>query len=54
MDYLEFVLKASPFFGLFLVLFLRLEHRLTRIEVDITWIKKGLNGCPPNSEKNTP
>jgi hypothetical protein len=41
--------------GLIMVIlyFLSIEKRLTRIETDITWLKKELPGCQQRSEKDT-
>ena len=43
----------APFIIAITIFFFRIEHRLTRIEVDITWIKKAQPSCPQSSEKGT-
>jgi len=44
---------VSPFVLAILVFFFRIETRLSKIEVDISWIKKVLPTCLPSSEENT-
>jgi hypothetical protein len=36
-----------------IVYFLSTEKRLTRIETDISWLKRELPGCLPHSDKNS-
>jgi len=33
---------------------IRLESRITKIMVDVSWIKKGCKGCQPNLEEGSP
>lgn len=47
MDYL-FLIKLSGFVVTLVIFSVRIERRLTRIEVDVTWIKKLLNGANCN------
>ncbi len=37
-----------------LVYVIRLERRITKIMVDVSWIKKGCKGCQPNLEEVSP
>jgi len=53
----EFLTTLGIFTPLIIAIFVfgfRIENRLTRIETDITWIKKAQYSCQPNSEKTTP
>lgn len=44
----------APFIIAILIFGFRIESRLTRIETDISWIKKAQNPCQPSLEKTTP
>jgi len=50
MDYITIVSNAAITVLAVVALALRLEHRLTRIETDISWMKKKLNN--PNKGVN--
>lgn len=43
-----------PLIVILIVFFFRIEGRLTRIETDLSWIKKGLPKCQPNLEEIIP
>jgi len=43
----------APFIIALLIFGFRIESRLTRIETDISWIKKALPSCPQSLEKIT-
>jgi len=43
----------SPFILAILIFFFRIETRLSKIETDITWIKKVLPTCLPSLGKTT-
>lgn len=51
MNYL-FLIQLAGVIVVLIVFFVRIEHRLTHIEVDLTWIKKivGSIGCNVNSK----
>jgi len=44
---------VSPLVLAILVFFFRIETRLSKIETDLTWIKKVLPTCLPSLGKNT-
>ncbi len=48
----SYILQSLPFLALFLVYFIRIEHRLTRIETNIDWLIKYSKLCQPNSVEN--
>jgi len=50
MDFLQSTIYASPYLLFFVLLFVRLEHRLTKIETDISWLKKEAPRCPLTSD----
>lgn len=43
-----------PLVVILIIFFFRIEGRLTRIETDVSWIKKGLPECQQSLGKNTP
>ena len=48
------MLGVVLFFGIAIIgMFVRLEHRLTKIETDFTWLKKMMARCLPNLDKNS-
>jgi len=53
MNYLHYVLNSIPLIIALFVWAVRLEKKITRIETDITWIKKELPACLPNLEDRT-
>ena len=34
-------------------MFIRIEHRLTKVETSLTYIQENMTGCPPTSEEPT-
>lgn len=48
-----YLLTLLPTFILFIAYVMRLERRLTVIEVDIKWIVKNCELCQPHSEEVT-
>jgi len=34
-------------------MFIRIEHRLTKVETKIDFIQDNMNGCQPHSDENT-
>ena len=50
---LKTIAVLTPFIIAFSIFFVRIESRLSRIETDITWIKKSVTPCQQNSEEIT-
>lgn len=53
MNYLQYVLNSLPLICALVIWAVHLEKKITRIETDITWLKKELPGCLPTSENPT-
>lgn len=54
MDYLQYLLNSLPLVAALLIWAVRLEKKITRIETDITWIKKELPACQQTLGDPTP
>ncbi len=39
--------------GAIVCMFIRIEHRLTKVETTLAFIKGNMNGCQPTSEEDT-
>lgn len=53
-EFINSIIGGSiPALGMIIVYFLTTERRLTRIETDISWLKRETHGCQPNSETDT-
>lgn len=45
MELLPLLLESGPYVVGLLILYLMLDKRLTKIETDLTWLKKELPSC---------
>jgi hypothetical protein len=50
---LQSLIAALPYLGFFTLFCMRLEHRLTKIETDVKWLKKEHQSCQPTSDDPT-
>jgi len=53
MDYLQYILNSIPLIVALVIWAVHLEKKITRIETDISWLKKELPTCRPTSEDPT-
>jgi len=53
MEYVSYLLNSIPLVVALLIWAVRLEKKITRIETDLTWIKKELPGCRQTSADPT-
>ena len=49
MDYLQYILNSIPLIFALVIWAVHLEKKITRIETDITWLKKELPVCQQTS-----
>lgn len=49
MDYLHYILNSIPLIIALIIWAVHLEKKITSIETDISWLKKELPLCRPNS-----
>lgn len=54
MNYLQYIINSIPLVVALVIWAVHLEKKITRIETDISWLKKELPGCRPTSENPTP
>lgn len=54
MEFLKHILNNLPLIGALVIWAVHLEKKMTRMETDISWLKKELPGCRPTSENPTP
>lgn len=50
----EYILQSLPIIVALIIWAVRLEKKITRIETDISWIKKELPACQQTLEDPTP
>lgn len=48
MEYVKYLLQSIPIVVVLIIWAVRIENRLTKIETDLSWIKKAQNSCQPN------
>ena len=53
MDYLQYIINSIPLIVALVIWAVHLEKKITRIETDISWLKKELPTCRPTSEDPT-
>jgi len=53
MDYLQYAINSIPLIVALVIWAVHLEKKITRIETDISWLKKELPTCRPNSADPT-
>jgi len=53
MEFLPLLFGSGPYVIGLLILYLMLDKRLTKIETDLTWLKKVLPACQQTSEDHT-
>jgi len=53
MEFLPLLFESGPYVVGLLVLYLLLDKRLTKIETDLTWLKKELPLCQQTSDDHT-
>ncbi|MBA7710442.1 hypothetical protein ES703_119384 [subsurface metagenome] len=53
MEFIQYLLNSIPLVIALLIWAVTLEKKITRIETDISWIKKELPTCRPTSEDPT-
>lgn len=54
MEYLQYVINSIPLVIALVLWAVHLEKKITRIETDISWLKKELPACQPNLEDPIP
>ena len=54
MDVIKYLVQSLPVVVVLLIWAVRLEKKITRIETDISWIKKELPSCRRPSAVPTP
>lgn len=54
MTNINYILALTPLVALIIYREIKLHASISKIETDITWIKRELNKCPPTSDKDTP
>jgi len=53
MNYLQYIINSIPLVVALVIWAVHLEKKITRIETDISWLKKELPACRPTSENPT-